>query len=195
MKKLLSGCLLLAATLAGPAVAQDAKCAVLLMHGRGASPQAVAALGKKLPPVCAVRSPDMPWSARRGEGGDGAAEIQRHVKDLRSQGFKRVLLAGQGAGANAAMAYAGGAGDVEGVIALAPDDEAALAGITSKMKQHVPLLWVVSQSAPLHAKGEAYAFAKAPPHPASRYLALKAEGAVLPDAAGKAVVEWVKALE
>jgi predicted esterase len=201
MRVFLSGCAaaVWAVSFAAPAAAQaDAKCAMLLMHARGASPQAVAPLARKINPACAVRSPDMPWSARRGESGDGAAEIQKHVKELRQQGFKRVLLAGHGTGANAAIAYAGAVGDIEGVVALAPDDAGSpgpLPSTAAKMKQHVPMLWVVGESDALHAKGEAYAFAKAPPHPASRYVALKANADALVESSAKPVVEWAKALD
>ena len=190
---------------AAPVLAQQepkAACVVLLMHGKGGSPQSLAGLAAKLKPTCLGRSPDMPWSARRG--GDRTAdeamqEIARHVKELRQQGFQRVLLGGLGAGANAAIAYAGKVGDVDGVIALAPDDAGSgigpLPAITERIRQHVPLLWVVGSADALHGKGEGYAFAKAPPHPSSRYVALKADGAGLAEASAKPLLEWAKSLE
>jgi len=187
-----------------PAWAQpEAKaCAVLLLHGQGGSPQAMAGLARKLQPSCATRSPEMPWSARRGsakEPADAMQEIGRQLKELRQQGHRRILLAGVGLGANAALAYAGAGGEIEGVIALGPDDTAAamgpLPGIAARIRQHVPLLWVVGEGDPLHAKGEVYAFAKAPPHPASRYVALKADRSALLEAAAKPMLEWAKSLE
>ena len=177
-------------------------CVVLMLHAQGATPQNVAGLAGKLKPACLVRAPDMPWSANRSalkDNADAMQEITRHVKELRQQGFKRVILAGHGQGANAAIAYAGQVGDVDGVVSLSASDEAAAAAslpaITGRMKQHVPLLWVVSSGDPLHAKGETYAFLKAPPHPLSRYVALKADTARNPEPAAKTMLEWVKSLE
>lgn len=179
-----------------PAVAQtsDKACAAILLHGQAGGTQAMAALAKRVQGSCAVRTPEMPWSARRGDGGTGAEEIAREVKAMRQQGHKRIVLVGVGAGANAAMAYAGSAGDVEGVAALAPQDGAALPATAARILQHVPLLWVVSTADPLHAKGEAHAFAKAPPHPSSRYVAIKADPSQ-PENASRTVLDWIKGLD
>ena len=62
------------------------------------------------------------------------------------------------------------------------------------MPQHAPLLWVVGAGEPLAAKAEAY-LGKAPPHPASRLVTLKADAAALPDASAKAVAQWMKDAE
>lgn len=194
------GAALAVLTVLAPGVqAQDAKdCAVLLLHGKGAAPAAVAPLGKKLQPVCAARAPDMPWSAKRAGDGDGMQEIARHVKELRQQGFKRIVLVGQGLGANAAIAYAGQAGDIEAVVALGGDSAAAdwggLPVLTPRIRQHIPLLWVVGRDDPLHKLGEDYAYAKAPPHPAGRYVQVKADAAGTVDAAAKPLLQWVKDL-
>ena len=50
------------------------------------------------------------------------------------------------------------------------------------LKQHVPLLWIVGTADPLFARGEDFAFAKAPPHPASRYVSVKGDAAAVPEA-------------
>lgn len=188
--------LLAALCVCAPAAAQggDKACAAILLHGRSGGTQAMAALAKRLQGNCAVRIPEMPWSARRGEAGEGAEDIAREVKAVRQQGHKRIVLVGVGAGASAAMAYAGSAGDIDGVAALAPQDSAALPATAARMPQHVPLLWVVNAADPLHAKGEAHAFAKAPPHPASRYVAIKADPSQ-PENASRTVLDWIKGLD
>lgn len=179
-------------------------CAVLYLRGKSASAPGLAALARKTKPLCAGRTPDMPWLATPGADKDGSAAFQaiaRQVKDLRYQGFKRVLLAGHGIGANAALAYDGAIGDVDGVIALGGNASGAMEGfaplpvLTPRMRQHSPLLWVVGSADPLAARGEDYAFAKAPPHPLSRYQVVKADAAGTPEAAAGTVLEWIKSLE
>lgn len=189
-----------AALVTTAAAAQEAKpCAVVLLHADGGSPQSLAGLARKLQPACAVRSVEMPWSARRGERGMAAAQgdIGKAVREMRQQKHARIFLAGHGVGANAALEYARATGDVDGVAALAPDDGAGqgLPAGAAGLRQHIPLLWVVGNADPLHAKGEGYAFAKAPPHPASRYLSLKADAAGLPEASAKQLADWIKSFE
>ena len=179
-------------------------CAIVFLHGKSASGQSLAALARKLQPVCAGRTPEMPWSTRpTADRNAGAAmqEIARQVKALRQQGYKRVVLAGHGLGANAAIAFAGANGDAEGVVALGgdaganPEGLGALPALTPRMPQHIPLLWVVGARDPLHALGEAYAYTKASPHPLGRYVTVQADAAGTPDAAAKTVLEWVKSLD
>lgn len=187
---------------AGTAAGQDSRsCAVVLMHGQGGGPQALVAFGRKLQPACAARVPEMPWSAKRGGDKRGEAalqEIAAHVKSLRQQGHQRIVLAGQGMGANAAIAYAGSVGDVDAVVAFGPDATPAAAGwgelpaLAPRVRQHIPLLWVVGQADPAHKLGEDHAFAKAPPHPSSRYVVVKANHEGTPEAALKVVLDWIK---
>lgn len=187
---------------AGSAAGQDGRsCAIVLMHGQGGAAQTLSAFGRKLQPACAARVPEMPWSARRGgdKQGDAALqEIARHVKELRQQGHKRILLGGHGLGANVAIAYAGSVGDVDAVVALGPDAAPAAAGwgelpvLAPRVRQHIPLLWVVGQGDSGHKLGEDFAYAKAPPHPSSRYVVVKADHDGTPEAALKAVLEWIK---
>lgn len=180
--------LVLAALLAGaaPAFAQDSKCAVLLLHAPGTGAEAVAALARKLQPLCATRTSVAATDA----------DIGKQVKDLRQHGARRVVLAGHGAAANTVIAYAGGVGDVEAVVAIggdaAPGD---LPGLTPRIKQHIPLLWVVGSRDALAKRGEDYAFAKAPPHPASRYVEVKADAANAPEASARTVGDWIKSLD
>ncbi len=194
---------LLAAACA-PAWAQSESktCAMVLMHDAGSSPVAVAGFGRKLQATCMPKVVEMPWSQRRNNDKDlpGAwVEINRHIKGLREQGFKRVLVAGYGFGANAALAYSGEAGQADGVIALAPEARAVglgeLPATATRMAQHIPALWIIGTDDPLHERGETFAYAKAPLHPASRYATVKADRKGTPDAAVKTVVEWIKSQE
>lgn len=183
----------------------DAKsCAVVFLRGKSANAPSLAALARKIKSACPGRTPDMPWISSPGADKDGSAAMQaiaRNVKEVRQQGFKRVILVGQGLGANAAIAYAGATGDADGVVALGGDGSGAVEGFAAlpvlapKLRQHIPLLWVVGSGDPLSTQGEAYAFAKAPPHPHSRYVAVKADAAGTPEAASSAVLEWIKSLD
>lgn len=180
--------ILLLALLPVSAIAQaDGKnCAILLVQAKGGS-AGLNALGRKLEPLCATRTVS-------------PADVAKHVKTFRQQGHKRVVLVGHAAGANAVLAFAGSNGDADGVVVLGGDASGGsefgdLPGLAGNVKQHVPVLWVVGTADPLHARGEDYAHAKAPPHPASRYVAVKADAAGTPEAAAKAVTEWLKSLE
>jgi pimeloyl-ACP methyl ester carboxylesterase len=241
----------------GALAADDKACALLLLHDKWSSPQAMEVLARKLKSSCNAKAIEMPWSQRRGYDSDYKAalrEIAAQVKELRRQGVAHVLIGGQGLGANAAAAYAAEIGDVDGVIALAPGhqprqmyergpskpalDEArklVAAGNVKQMlaiedaeqgkqrtmqmpagvmlsyfdpnglgdlpltapriRQHIPLLWVVGTKDPLYEAGEAYAFAKAPPHPLSRYVVVQADHNGTPEAAVKSIGEWIKSIE
>jgi pimeloyl-ACP methyl ester carboxylesterase len=186
---------------AGSALADAKDCAIVLLHDRGGSAAPAATLGRKLQSVCAAKSLEMPWSARRAETDPRAAwpELARHIKELRQQGATRVLVGGWGYGANAALAFAGASSDADGVVLLAPEAEAAALGplpaAASGLRQHAPALWVIGETDPLHQRGEAFAFGKAPPHPLSRYVSVKADRKGTPDAAVKPMLEWIKSLD
>ena len=116
--------LLALAVCASGAIGQPAKgCAIVLLHGKWGNPGQLGPFARKLLPVCDYRALEMPWSQRRGYDKDypsALREISAQVKDFRQQGYRRVLVAGHGLGANAAIAYAAEVGNVDGVIALAP---------------------------------------------------------------------------
>jgi pimeloyl-ACP methyl ester carboxylesterase len=59
----------------------------------------------------------------------------------------------------------------------------------------IPFLWVVGSLDPIHSRGRDYAFARAPPHPKSRYLEVFASHLTTALVARSRVVEWVKTLE
>lgn len=172
------------AALPAPATAQDPKTCAFVMLPSRAAPGALPSLGRKIQAACTPRP--------------AAADLDKQVRDLRRQGFKRIILAGHGPGANAAMAFAGTSGDAEAVVALGGDpggEGGDLPRVAAGMKQHVTLLWVVGTQDPLAARGEAYAFAKAPPHPSSRFVTVDGDAAATPDAAARVVLDWIKTLD
>lgn len=183
--------------------AESKACAVILVHAKSSGPQSLSVLARRIQPVCAGRAVEMPWSSRRAAenpGGDALLEIAAQAKSLRQQGYKRVVVLGHGLGANAAIAYAA-KGDVDAVVALGGDGAAATAPFAAlpllapQIEQHVPLLWLVGANDPLRERGEDYAFAKAPPHPASKFRLLKSDIGHAPEAAAGPIQDWLKSLE
>ncbi|MDF2467485.1 MAG: hypothetical protein K0Q43_5720 [Ramlibacter sp.] len=71
----------------------------------------------------------------------------------------------------------------------------ALPALSPKIAQHVPVLWLVGGNDPLRERGEDFAFAKAPPHPASKFRLLKSDIGNAPDAAAGPILEWIKTLD
>lgn len=202
MGRFLAG--LVGLVLSGSLLAQTESrdCVVLLLHDAGSSPQAMAGLGRKLQPACAPRAPEMPWSRARHNDKDAAAawqELGRLVRNLRRDGVRRIVVLGQGHGANAALAYAGATGEPDAVVAIAPLAKSPglpeLPAIAAKMRQHIPAVWVIGEQDPLFAQGEAFAYAKAPPHPGSAYVVVSADHKGTPEAAVKPVLDWLKTLE
>ena len=103
--------------------AQDKGCFVVLMHGKWGNPQYISHFGRKMEPVCAFKSIELPWSQRRNYDAPypkALEDIQAEVRKAREQGYAKVVLAGHSFGANAAMAYMAEMGDADAVIALAP---------------------------------------------------------------------------
>ncbi len=64
----------------------------------------------------------------------------------------------------------------------------------SKFKKAVPFMWVIGTKDPLYIGGPSYAFEKALPHPASKYLVVEADHMGTPEVAVAQVLEWVRAL-
>ncbi|WP_341896073.1 alpha/beta hydrolase [Ferrovibrio terrae] len=108
------------------ALAQD-KIGVLMLHGKNpGSPNDpnFGSLKAKLDHEGMITlMPDMPWSARRyidGNWDKAMAEIDNHVKTLRSRGAAKIVIAGHSMGCPAAMSYAARSGNVDAVALLAP---------------------------------------------------------------------------
>ncbi|MBI5519353.1 MAG: alpha/beta hydrolase [Desulfovibrio sp.] len=111
--------------LAPAAAAAEAKCGVVLLHGKHGSPDRyIAGLAQSLREAgYMVATPEMPWSRRRAYNAgflEGLAEVDAAVKELRAKGAPAVVVGGHSLGANAALAYAARSPGLAGVICLAP---------------------------------------------------------------------------
>jgi len=119
-----AACLLLTA---GAAQAQD-KIGVLLLHGKNPgnpNDPNIGNLKSKLDGEGMITLlPEMPWAARRYIDGDwdkAMAEIDGHVKTLRSRGATKIAIAGHSMGSPAAIGYAATRpGAVDAIALLAP---------------------------------------------------------------------------
>lgn len=107
-----------------PLYAAPSDVGVLLMHGKWGAPGSMLALARDLDARgYRVSTPEMAWSGRRlydVEYPAALREIEAQVKQLRGKGAKRVVVAGQSLGANAAVAYAFSGLDLDGLAILAP---------------------------------------------------------------------------
>jgi esterase/lipase len=88
--------------------AASADVGVVLMHGKWGAPRGMVLLAGDLASRgYLVSNAEMPWSEKRLYDVDYPAaleEIEQQVSDLRAKGAKRVIVAGQSMGANAAVA-------------------------------------------------------------------------------------------
>ena len=97
---------------------------IVLLHGKWGQPNSMRSLGSVLESSgYKVSIPEMAWSGRRLYDKDYPAalrEIEAEVKQLRARGAKRVVVAGQSLGANAAVAYASSGLDLDALVIFAP---------------------------------------------------------------------------
>lgn len=106
-----------------PSQAQNKECAMVLIHGKWGNTQYISFFGRRMEPTCDYKAIEMPWSQRRNYDQPylvAISEIADQVQKFRSQGYKRVVLAGHSFGANAALAYLVVRDDVDALILLAP---------------------------------------------------------------------------
>jgi pimeloyl-ACP methyl ester carboxylesterase len=75
---------------------------------------------------------------------------------------------------------------------FSPDGSAVIPSNIQKWKKNIPLLWIVGKKDPMYARGEAYAYKKAPGNPASQYVVVDADHMGTPDVAQDEVVAWIK---
>lgn len=97
---------------------------IVLMHGKWGNPKSMMQLSGALTARgYRVSTPEMAWSGRRLYDMDYPAalkEVEKEVKQLRAKGVKRVVVAGQSLGSNAAVAYAASGMDLDALVILAP---------------------------------------------------------------------------
>ena len=126
MKKFLHAVLLALAALAPfiSAHAAPTDVGVVLLHGKWSSPTSMQPLARDLASRgYRVSTPEMAWSGRRLYDMDYPAalkEVAAQVKELRANGARRVAVAGQSLGANAAVAYAFSGLDLDGLVIFSP---------------------------------------------------------------------------
>jgi pimeloyl-ACP methyl ester carboxylesterase len=120
---------LLLLTLAAPARASDI--GIVIMHGLQGSPGS-AVTGRFESAMkangYAIQTPEMCWSEKRLFDTDFLGclrDIDAAVAKLQGAGARRIVIAGQSLGGNAALSYAALHPGVAGVIALAPAGNAA----------------------------------------------------------------------
>jgi esterase/lipase len=107
-----------------PVFAAPSEVGVVLMHGKWGSPQSMSSLARELESKgYLVSNAEMAWSGRRLYDVDyptALKEIEQEVQQLRAKGAKRVVVAGQSMGSNAAVAYASSGFDLDGLVVLSP---------------------------------------------------------------------------
>jgi dienelactone hydrolase len=140
-------------------------------------------------------SPEMPWSEKRSndKGPEGAmAEIDWAVARLASRGARKIFVAGESAGAVAAVRYAGRR-RVDGLVALAPSQAPDAPKLAAAVRPGTPVLWVVGRGEDEGLKkADRIAFDALPKDPAPKFV--EVSGGHLETASGAAVLsaEWIR---
>lgn len=102
--------------------AQGKEIAIISMHGKwGAPPGPLAHFLQDA--GFTVESPTMPWSRLRLYDvayQDGLLEINTRVKQLKSRGYKKIVLLGHSFGANGVLAYTSQYHDIDAIVLIAP---------------------------------------------------------------------------
>lgn len=102
--------------------AQEKEIAIISMHGKwGAPPGPLAHFLQDA--GFTVESPTMPWSRLRLDDvtyQDGLLEINTRVKQLKSRGYKKIVLLGHSFGANGVLAYTSQYHDIDAIVLIAP---------------------------------------------------------------------------
>lgn len=105
-----------------PTWAQEKEIAIISMHGKwGAPPGPLAHFLQEA--GFTVESPTMPWSRLRLYDvtyQDGLQELNTRVKQLKSRGYKKIVLVGHSFGANGVLAYTSQYHDVDAIVLIAP---------------------------------------------------------------------------
>jgi esterase/lipase len=126
VKRVICGALLalLSGLLDHSVPAESSEVGVVLMHGKWGASQSMLPLARDLESRgYPVSNAEMAWSGRRLYDVDYPAalkEIEQQVRQLRTNGAKRLVVAGQSMGSNAAVAYASSGFDLDGLVILSP---------------------------------------------------------------------------
>ena len=102
----------------------DKKIGVILMHGKGGTPNSMYRAASVMRSAGAiVLTPEMPWSRNRiyAKGyDDSMQEIDAAVLQLKKEGAETLFVGGQSMGSNAALGYAAKWHQFDGLILFAP---------------------------------------------------------------------------
>jgi pimeloyl-ACP methyl ester carboxylesterase len=126
---------------APPVAAQNSKLGIVIMHGKGGSPnrhvnELASALESK---GYLVANLEMPWSGRRNYDStvpEAENEVEAALAKLRAQGAQKVFVAGHSQGGLFAL-YFGNKHKVDGIIAIAPGGNVANSTFTEKLGPQV----------------------------------------------------------
>ena len=75
-----------------------------------------------------------------------------------------------------------------------PDGDAVMPENAANLKPGTPLMWIVGEKDRMADRGEAYAFAKAPAHPKSRYEVIGGGHGATPKKGKGEILRWLKGL-
>lgn len=135
---LLSGLLSLSGCASNKPSTDSNKIGIVLMHGKGGTTKWIDSLASDLHSAnILVSTPNMPWHSDRiydKTFNASLLEIKKHVQNLKSQGAKKIYIAGHSLGAIAATGYGAQVGDVNGIILLAPGHFTAWHAFNSTFK-------------------------------------------------------------
>jgi len=77
---------------------------------------------------------------------------------------------------------------------FSPDVGAVMPINAANLKPDTPLMWIIGEKDRMLERGEEYAYAKAPPHPKSRYQVVGGGHKATPTKGKKEIVEWLRSL-
>lgn len=75
-----------------------------------------------------------------------------------------------------------------------PGGPAVMPVNVENIKAGTPLLWIVGNKDVMFKRGEAYAFANAPPHPQNAYVVVPGGHGATPNKSVKQIIKWLKSL-
>ena len=130
---------------------------IVLMHGKGGQPGGlIGSLAETLRGEgAAVDMPRMAWSGKQGQPDkyemtyeEALAEVGRSIAGLRARGARRIVVAGQSLGANAAIGFAARHGQgLAAIVAIAP-------GHTPERMRHPDIVAGVESARQMVAAGK-----------------------------------------
>jgi pimeloyl-ACP methyl ester carboxylesterase len=75
---------------------------------------------------------------------------------------------------------------------FSPTGSAVIPSNIQKWKKNIPFIWIVGKQDPMYARGDFYAYKKAPVNPANQYVVVDADHMGTPDVVEDEVVVWIQ---